>query len=144
MSTAEYQGGARSTAFDDQRAWTDHNITGGKHANAIDIAGKSVDQVGAVHYEAERLRLKGVIAYRSDRSAPKEAEGSFRASMEVARSQKARTFELQAAMDLAKLWQEQGDVERGRELLTPIYTGFTEGFDTPALQEAKALIEVLA
>jgi hypothetical protein len=60
----------------------------------------------------------------------------------VARSSK--NFELRAAVSLSQLWQQQGKHTEARELLTPIYGWFTEGFDTADLQEAKALLEALA
>ena len=62
----------------------------------------------------------------------------------VARHQQAKSLELRAAMSLSRLWQRQGKRAEARELLAPIYGWFTEGFDTPDLQEAKALLEELA
>ena len=47
-------------------------------------------------------------------------------------------------MSLARLWRDQGRVERARELLAPVYGWFTEGFDTRDLREARALLEELA
>jgi predicted ATPase len=61
----------------------------------------------------------------------------------VAREQNARWFELRSARDLARLWHDQGKTAEARELLTPIYGWFTEGFDTPDLREAKSLLEEL-
>jgi predicted ATPase len=61
----------------------------------------------------------------------------------VARRQQAKSYELRAAMSLSRLWQQQGKRAEARELLAPIYNWFTEGFDTPDLQEAKALLEDL-
>jgi predicted ATPase len=52
-------------------------------------------------------------------------------------------LELRAATSLARLWAEQGDGQKARDLLTPIYNGFTEGFETADLKEAKALLEAL-
>jgi predicted ATPase len=62
----------------------------------------------------------------------------------VARAQQAKSWELRAAMSLARLWQQQGKRDAAREVLAPIYGWFTEGFDTADLQEAKALLEELA
>ena len=62
----------------------------------------------------------------------------------MARRQQAKSWELRAAMSLSRLWQEQGKRVAARELLAPIYGWFTEGFDTPDLQDAKALLEELA
>jgi predicted ATPase len=61
----------------------------------------------------------------------------------VARRQQAKAWELRAAMSLSRLWQRQGKGAEARALLAPIYSWFTEGFDTVDLQEAKALLEAL-
>jgi predicted ATPase len=61
----------------------------------------------------------------------------------VARQQQAKSWELRAAMSLARLWRDQGKVQQARELLAPVYGWFTEGFDTRDLKEAKALLDVL-
>ena len=61
----------------------------------------------------------------------------------MTRRQQAKSLELRAAMSLSRLWQQQGKRAEARELLAPIYSWFTEGFDTPDLQEAKALLEDL-
>ena len=55
-----------------------------------------------------------------------------------------RTWELRAAMSMARLWRGQGKVQQARELLAPVYGWFTEGFDTRDLKDAKALLEELA
>jgi predicted ATPase len=62
----------------------------------------------------------------------------------VAQSQQARSFELRAATDLARLWAEQGRPAEARDLLAPVYAWFTEGFDTADLKAAKALLDQLA
>ena len=72
------------------------------------------------------------------------AEACFQRALDVARRQEARSLELRAAMSLSRLWQQQGKRTEARELLAPIYGWFTEGFDTADLQEAEALLEVLA
>ena len=72
------------------------------------------------------------------------AEDSLRRALAIARRQTARLFELRAATSLARLWRDQGKRTEARDLLTPIYGWFTEGFDTPVLQDAKALLDELA
>ena len=62
----------------------------------------------------------------------------------MARAQQAKSLELRAAMSLSPLWQQQGKRDEARQLLAPIYGWFTEGFDTAALQETKALLETLS
>ena len=61
----------------------------------------------------------------------------------MARRQEARSWELRAAVSLARLWQGQGKVDEARELLAGIYGWFSEGFDTPDLKEARVLLEAL-
>jgi len=62
----------------------------------------------------------------------------------VARSQQAKSFELRAATSMARLWRDQGKRNEARDLLAPVYGWFTEGFDTPDLKEAKALLDELS
>ena len=71
------------------------------------------------------------------------AEGAFLAAIAMAQQQKARSFELGAAMSMALLWRDQGNRDDARELLAPVYGWFTEGFDTLDLKEAKALLDTL-
>ena len=71
---------------------------------------------------------------------PAKAEDSFRTALAIAREQGTRGYELRAATSLARLWREQGRRADAHELLAPIYGWFTEGFDTPDLKEAKALL----
>ena len=71
------------------------------------------------------------------------AEACFIDAMAVAREQSAKLWELRAATSLAGLWAEQSRRAEARELLAPVYDWFTEGFDTPDLREAKALLDAL-
>jgi predicted ATPase len=73
-----------------------------------------------------------------------KAEVYFEQALAIACQQQARSFELRAAMSLARLWRDQGKVQQARELLAPVYGWFTEGFDTRDLKEAKALLEEVA
>jgi predicted ATPase len=95
-------------------------------------------------WEAELYRLKGELLLVHAAAHHAEAETCFRQALAVARHQQAKSWELRAAMSLAHLWQQQGKHTEARELLAPIYSWFTEGFDTADLQEAKALLEDLA
>jgi predicted ATPase len=65
-------------------------------------------------------------------------------AIDVARQQSARWPELRASRDLARLWADRGERQRAQDLFAPVYDWFTEGFDTPDLLEAKALLEELA
>jgi predicted ATPase len=62
----------------------------------------------------------------------------------VSRQQKAKSWELRAAMSMARLCRDQGTPQQARELLAPVCGWFTEGFDTLDLKDAKALLEELA
>jgi predicted ATPase len=61
----------------------------------------------------------------------------------MARQQQAKSLELRTALCLSRLWQQQGQRDKARQLLTPIYGWFTEGFETADLREAKVLLEEL-
>jgi predicted ATPase len=95
-------------------------------------------------WEPEAHRLRGDLLLRRNRSAPDQAEASYRRAIERARSQEARSWELRAAASLARLWRDQGKPAEARALLAPIYGWFTEGFDTADLKEAEALLDELA
>ena len=72
-----------------------------------------------------------------------DAEASLRHAINVAQRQNAKLWELRASTSLARLWRDQGRRTDARDLLAPIYEWFTEGFDTPDLKEAKALLDEL-
>jgi predicted ATPase len=91
--------------------------------------------------EAEVHRIAGEVALNSTQAD--RAEEDFERALSVARAQQAKSWELRAAMSLARLWRDQGKVQQARELLAPVYGWFTEGFDTRDLKEAKALLEEL-
>ena len=95
-------------------------------------------------YEADLHRIAGEIALKSPKPDAAKAEAYFERALAVARQQQAKSWELRAAMSLARLWRDQGKVQQARELLAPVYGWFTEGFDTRDLKEAKALLEELA
>ena len=93
--------------------------------------------------EAEVHRIAGEIALKSAQTDAAESEEYFERALAVARQQQAKSWELRAAMSLARLWRDQGKVQQARELLAPVYGWFTEGFDTRDLKEAKALLDEL-
>jgi len=103
-----------------------------------------VDTTGERHTEAELHRLHGELLLRQAVPDAPQAEACFQRALDVARHQQAKSWELRAAMSLARLWQGQGKRGEARELLAENYDWFTEGFDTADLQEAKALLEALA
>jgi predicted ATPase len=95
-------------------------------------------------WEAELYRLQGelLLAYSVEHEA--EVETCVRQALDIARRQEAKSWELRAAMSLARLWQRQSKRTEACALLAPIYGWFTEGFDTADLQEARALLAALA
>jgi predicted ATPase len=95
--------------------------------------------------EPELHRLKGEILLRQPAAeAASEAEACFRRSLDIARKQSAKSWELRAATSLARLWRDRGRRAEAYDLLAPVYGWFTEGFDTADLQDAKALLDALA
>jgi class 3 adenylate cyclase/predicted ATPase len=119
----------------------------GRHDEALGALGLGIAQAegqGQHYYDAELHRLRAEILLDMDGNAVEEAEALFHQSLEIARRQEAKTFELRAAISLARLWRRDGKRAEARELLTPIYSWFTEGFDTADLKDAKALLEELS
>ena len=106
---------------------------------ALREAGVLADETGERYVQAEIHRLEGVLLLAKNGSA--EAEACYLKALDVARAQQARSLELRAACDLARLWAEQGRRNEARDLLAPVYGWFTEGFDTTDLKEAKALLD---
>jgi predicted ATPase len=121
-------------------------------AEALALATKN----GERYYEAELYRLKGTLTHQFQAGLA-QAQGKSKArqnksgevatyllkAIDIARRQQAKLLELRAAVSLGRLWQHQGKKEDARQLLAEIYGWFTEGFDTPDLQEARALLTEL-
>jgi predicted ATPase/class 3 adenylate cyclase len=95
-------------------------------------------------HEPDIHRIAGQVTLMTPDPDAAKAEAYFERALAVARQQQAKSWELRAAMSLARLWRDQGKVSEARELLAPVYGWFTEGFDTLDLKEAKALLEELA
>src|SRR5215470_5969137 len=95
-------------------------------------------------YEAEIHRVTGEIALKLPQLGSSQAEAYFERALNVARVQQAKSWELRAAMSMARLWLDQDMREKARDLIAPVYGWFTEGFDTRDLKEAKALLHALA
>jgi predicted ATPase len=93
--------------------------------------------------DADIHRLAGDIVLLSGETDTAKAEAYFERALAIARQQQAKSFELRAAMSLARLWRGQGKQDAARSLLGPLHGWFTEGFDTPDLREAKALLDEL-
>jgi predicted ATPase len=101
------------------------------------------NRTGVRFYESELYRLTGELLLQQSSDNQAEAEASFHAALEIARTQQAKSWELRATTSLARLWQQQGKRAEAYALLAPLYGWFTEGFDTADLQEAKTLLEEL-
>ena len=108
-------------------------------AEALATAEKS----GARGADAELHRLRGDLLRRLPSSDSTQVEVCFRTALAVAHEQGTRGYELRAAVSLTRLLGAQGRRAEARDVLRPAYSGFTEGFDTPDLQEAKTLLEEL-
>ena len=114
--------------------------------NALHLIDEQIIQMERPGWEerlsqAEALRLKGwMLSLQGDLEG---AERNFLASLDWARRQKAKSWELRTATSLARLWQSQGKRRDAYELLAPVYGWFTEGFDTKDLLEAKSLLAEL-
>jgi predicted ATPase len=95
-------------------------------------------------FEAEVNRTAGELALKSPELSVAKAEAYFERALAIARAQKAKSWELRAAMSMSRLWRGQGERQQAYDLLAPVYGWFTEGFDTLDLKEAKALLDDLA
>jgi len=95
-------------------------------------------------FEAEVNRIAGQITLVSPEPNTAKAQTYFERALQTARQQKAKSWELRAAMSMACLWRDQGKPQQARELLAPVYGWFTEGFDTRDLKEAKALLDTVS
>jgi class 3 adenylate cyclase/tetratricopeptide (TPR) repeat protein len=107
------------------------------------VAGlKVVEKMGGAPLEAELHRLRGE-ALLAGAGTVSEAEAAIEQSIDVARRQNAKSWELRGAMSLARLRRQQGKPQEAAALLAPVYGWFTEGFDTADLKEAKTLLDKL-
>ena len=95
-------------------------------------------------YEPEVHRVAGQVTLMAPEPETAKAEAYFERALSVARQQQAKSWELRAAMSLARLWGDQGKVQQARELLAPAYGWFTAGFDTRDLKDAEVLLAELA
>jgi class 3 adenylate cyclase len=116
----------------------------GEHEQALAAVGKGLEdqeRTGQRRWEAELYRAEGIALVGLNRLD--EAQAAFQHALRIARSQQAKSYELRAATSLGRLWGEQGHRTEAHDLLAPVYGWFTEGFDTPDLKEAKALLDEL-
>jgi predicted ATPase len=107
----------------------------------LDDALQIVERTGERWFAAELNRYKGQLLLRQGQS--EAAEELYRKALSIAEEQEAKLWELRAAASLAGLRRDQGRHTEARDVLAPVYAWFTEGFGTPDLREAKALLEAL-
>jgi predicted ATPase len=103
----------------------------------------AIEASGRYDLLAEAYRLQGALLLRQAVPEANQAEVCFQQALAIARRQQAKSWELRAATSLSRLWQQQGRCTEAHTLLAEVYDWFTEGFDTPDLQEAQALLEAL-
>ena len=109
----------------------------------IDAALPLAGETGERWTDAFLHRIRGEVLLKRDPANTAPAEDAFLTAIAVARAQKARSFELRAAISMARLWRDQGKRDAARDLLAPVYDWFTEGIDTLDLKESKALLDEL-
>jgi predicted ATPase len=107
----------------------------------VDDALQLIERTRKRWFAAELNRHKGQLLLRKGRR--EAAEQLYRKALSIAQEQEAKLWELRAAVSLARLGREQGRRAEARDILAPVYGWFTEGFDTPDLKEAKALLDEL-
>jgi len=103
---------------------------------------ETMDTAGERWWEAELHRVNGIALCGLNKL--KDGQAAFEDALRIARQQQAKSLELRAATNLARLWGKQGRRAEARELLAPICDWFTEGFDTADLKDAKALLAELS
>jgi predicted ATPase len=110
--------------------------------NTLDEGSKFLQDTGEGQCEADLHRLRGELLWMRGDEA--EAEASLLRAVEVARRQRAKSWELRAVITLTRLWQQQGKVDLARRMLSEVYDWLTEGFDTADLVEARVLLSELS
>ena len=116
-------------------------------ADSLTEALALAERTGERYYESELHRLKGELILKThdgnSSSLSAHAEAAFQSAIQISRRQTAKSLELRATVSLARLWERQGKSAQARRMLVEIYGQFTEGFDTPDLRNAKALLDEL-
>ncbi|MCK1636114.1 AAA family ATPase [Bradyrhizobium sp. 157] len=119
----------------------------GAAEEGLDLVAKALERVeetGERWFEAELHRIMGELMLRLPKPDPIAAEARFGHAAATARQQGAKVWELRATTRLAEVWREQGRCGEAHDLLGPLYSQFTEGFGTPDLQAASALLRETA
>ena len=119
------------------------HASAGNLAEGTELAMQAVSEVertGERWWQAEAERMRGEILLRGGRARRREAEACFARALKCARRQEARLWELQAALSLATLWAAEGDDDRARSLLKPVYEAFEDTYPIDAICAAKKLL----
>jgi predicted ATPase len=122
-------------------------LAAGRLREALEVARRGIDfasKGGERFFEPGNHRMQALILARDPSVNRQQVETHFNDALQLARSQRAKSLELRTAVSFARFVGERGDRDRARELLSPIYDSFTEGFDTPDLREAEVLLEELS
>ncbi|HTW53574.1 MAG TPA: hypothetical protein VME45_16910, partial [Stellaceae bacterium] len=122
-------------------------LAAGQYAEALQQAERALataEQAGEWSYLSRLHRCRALAIRKLNGANEPEVEALLRRAMDVARQQSAKGWEIGAATDLARLWTERGRRVEAYNLLAPVYSWFTEGFETVDLKEAKALLDKLA
>jgi predicted ATPase len=128
-------------------SWLCRGLGGmGETSQSLDLIDRAIAhcrKTGDCYMEPECLRIKGELLLEAGAQNLAAAEAVLKKAIQVAGDHKAKSWELRAAISLARLWQSQDKGGQARELLAPAYDWFTEGFDSRDLREAKELLEQL-
>ncbi len=119
----------------------------GRQDDAMLLINQAIDYcrvTGDRWMEPELLRIKGEYLLSKEKPQPDNAESAFIKALEVAREHEAKSWELRTAISLAEFWRSQERESEARDLITPIYEWFSEGFGTPDLRAANSLLESLS
>ena len=124
--------------------WSEVYESGGDHERALSElreARTRAEESRVRWWQAEIIRREGQVLSKMEGSSPPEASACFQEALEIARGQGAKLLELRAGSTLARLMVEQGRFHEARNLLAPMYDWFSEGFNTPDLKGAKAILD---
>ncbi len=102
-----------------------------------------IENSGETRWQAETVRLKAALMDRAG-AAFEDIEATYQRALEIAHGQEARLLQLRAATSLGHLWHGHGKTKEARQLLSPLYDRFTEGFEAPDVKRAKALLDELS
>jgi predicted ATPase len=123
------------------------HMRAGQYPEALEClaqAGAVGEKSGERWWEARIHQARGQVLLCCGSGNREAAAESLQTAIHIARAQAARSVELRTSMSLARLWAEQGKRTEAHDLLAPVYGWFTEGFDTPDLKDARALLGALA